>query len=91
MNAKPTVEINIFGSHCRRCSTFKAIIKKIVQELDINAEIECLGNEEELLRFDVIYLPALAVNGKLLVQGGFPSPKKLKKLIEMSVINSEKE
>ena len=85
MDSDPKIEIKIFGSHCRRCQTFKELITKIVQDLHLAAEIECLGQPEEFLRFNVMYLPALAINGRLLVQGGFPSPKKLKKLIQEAI------
>lgn len=91
MDSNPEVEIKIFGSHCRRCEIFKKVVSQIVDELQINARIDCLGNPEDFLRFNVFYLPALAINGKLLFQGGFPSTKKLKKIIETELINLTKE
>ncbi len=85
------LKIKIFGSHCRRCQLFKEFVHNIVQELHVNAQITCSKSPEDFIHFNVLYLPALAVNEKLLFQGGFPSVKNLKKLIASELNQSIKD
>lgn len=63
----------------------KELISKAVMDLNLEAEIECLTEPEDFLQYKVLYLPAFAINGKLILQGGVPSPHKFKELIEKEI------
>ena len=87
-NAAPTqpkADIKIFGSYCHRCQVFNQAVEQIVQELATEAQIECLSEISDFEKYNVLYLPALWVNGKLLFQGGVPSAKKLKAILEKAL------
>ncbi len=92
MNAgQPEIaDIKIFGSHCRRCQVFKQAVEQIVQELTEAAQIECLTEVSDFEKYNVLYLPALWVNGQLLFQGGVPSAKKLKTILEKALASGKK-
>ena len=75
------LEIKIFGSHCRRCRVFEENVRRAVSELGLNAGVECLTDLDSFFEYGIFHLPALAINGKVIVQGTTIGPKRLQLLL----------
>jgi small redox-active disulfide protein 2 len=76
------MEIKILGSGCPNCIRLEAAVKKAVGELGLdNATVETVGDMKTILEYDVLSIPALAVDGKVKCCGRVPDAKELKKML----------
>lgn len=63
------MEIKVLGTGCANCKALYATVEKVVNELGIQAEII---KEEDLMKireYNVMTLPALVINGKVVAKG----------------------
>jgi len=75
--------ILILGSGCPNCKTLDARVRKAVTELKINdAKIEVIEDMTEILKYDVMQVPALIVNGEIKSSGNVPTTEEIKKILE---------
>jgi small redox-active disulfide protein 2 len=75
------MKLEILGMGCPKCAKLMELTKTAVQELDVSAEILKVGKIEDIMKFNVMMMPALAINGKVIVAGRLPSINELKKWI----------
>lgn len=63
------MEIKVLGTGCAGCKALYATVEQVVKELALDA---VLTKEEDLVKimeYNVLALPALAVNGKVVAKG----------------------
>lgn len=63
------MEIKVLGTGCANCKALYATVEKVVNELGIQAEII---KEEDLMKikeYNLMTLPALVINGKVVAKG----------------------
>lgn len=63
------MEIKVLGTGCASCKALYATVEQTVKELGLTAE---LTKEEDLMKimeYNVMTLPALVVNGKVVAKG----------------------
>jgi small redox-active disulfide protein 2 len=75
------VTIKILGSGCARCETLYKMTRTAVEELQIEATVEKVGDIQEILRFAVMRTPALVIDEKVVLSGELPSVTALKSLL----------
>ncbi|MCI1779863.1 MAG: thioredoxin family protein [Bacteroidales bacterium] len=61
--------IKILGSGCSRCKTLEANIRKACEELALNPEIIDERDMSRIVSYNVMGLPALVVDEKVLSSG----------------------
>lgn len=76
------MKIEILGTGCPKCKQLEALVKEIVTELKIKANIVKVTDIEEIIEYGIMSLPALFINGKEILSGRLPSKEELKKLIK---------
>lgn len=67
------MKITIFGTGCPRCKALEAMIREIVAEMEIDAQVEKVTSIEKMLTQGVISLPSVAIDGTLKCTGRVPS------------------
>jgi small redox-active disulfide protein 2 len=74
-------KIQILGTGCARCQQLTANAEKAVQGLGIAAEIEKVTEIKEILKFQILMTPGLAINGKVKSAGRVPSPEEIREML----------
>lgn len=63
------MEIKVLGTGCANCKALYATVEKVVNELGIQAEIIKEEDLMKIMEYNVMILPALVINGKVVAKG----------------------
>lgn len=63
------MEIKVLGTGCANCKALYATVEKVVNELGIQAEIIKEEDLMKIMEYNVMTLPALVINGKIVAKG----------------------
>ncbi len=77
-----TKNIKILGSGCKNCALLTKLVKEVVAENNLEAEIEKIEDIMEIMKFDVMATPGLVVDGKVIVKGRVPSKEEIIKALK---------
>lgn len=83
------IEIKVLGTGCPNCKTLYSKVQETILEMGI---VVNLSKEEDILKiigFNVIQLPGLVINGKVVSMGKVPEKEELIRLIEKELPNKE--
>lgn len=75
------MEIKVLGTGCPRCKTLITTVEQVVSEIGINATITKVDDILKILEYNVMGLPALVVDEKVLSTGKTLSKEEIKKLL----------
>lgn len=76
------MKIQILGTGCPKCVKTTKVVREVVEELGIDAEIEKVTDLNEIMAFNVMMTPAVAIDGQVKMAGRVPSARALKKLLD---------
>jgi len=79
------MKIEILGSGCPKCKATEEIVKKTVKKLGIKAEVGHVYNLEKIIDYGAMMTPAIAIDGKIKIEGKVPSEEEIEKLIKMNL------
>jgi small redox-active disulfide protein 2 len=74
-------KIQILGTGCPKCKKLFEAAQQAVSELGIEAEVTKVEDITEILSFNIMMTPALAVDGVVKVTGRIPKPDEIKTMI----------
>jgi small redox-active disulfide protein 2 len=74
-------KIQILGTGCPKCKKLFEVSRQAVKDLGIDAEVTKVEDINEILKFNVMMTPALAVDGEVKIVGRIPKPDEIKSLI----------
>ena len=74
-------KIQVLGTGCPKCKKLHEAVELAVKELGIDAEVSKVDDIMEIMKFNVMMTPALAVDGVVKVTGRIPKPDELKAMI----------
>lgn len=69
--------IKVLGPGCSRCESLTASVMKVLNEMNLAADLEHVRDMMEIARFGVMGTPALVINGKVVCVGSVPSPRQI--------------
>jgi small redox-active disulfide protein 2 len=75
------MEIKILGTGCSKCKTLEEIIRKVVKDNGIDANISKVEDIVEIMKFNIMTTPALVVNEKVVSKGRIPSVDEIKQFL----------
>ena len=61
--------IKVLGTGCANCKALYATVEKVVNELGIQAEIIKEEDLMKIMEYNLMTLPALVINGKVVAKG----------------------
>lgn len=76
------MEIKVLGTGCANCKALYATVEKVVNELGIQAEIIKEEDLMKIMEYNVMTLPALVINGKVVAKGRINANEVKRLLIE---------
>jgi small redox-active disulfide protein 2 len=78
------MKIQILGTGCPKCEKTYQNAEQAITELGVEAEIEKVQSIKDIMSFNVMVTPAVAIDGDVKVSGKVPSAEEIKSYIEKS-------
>ena len=75
------MKIEILGTRCAKCKKLEEIVRAIVAESDIAAEVIKVEDITDIINYGVMLTPALVINGQVKTAGRIPSKEEIKSWI----------
>lgn len=69
--------IKVLGSGCANCKRLEQIVRKVVEQLSIEAEIIKVTEYADIMAYDVMSTPGLVINEQVVSTGRIPSPAEI--------------
>ena len=73
--------VQILGTGCPKCRKLAELAETAVKELGVEAEIVKVTDLNDIMDFNVMITPALAVDGEVKVVGKVPSVEDIKEVL----------
>jgi len=71
----------VYGPGCAKCKQAEELVKRVVAETGINAEVVKVSDIREIIAAGIMSTPAVAVDGTMKVKGRVPTTDEVKKWI----------
>jgi len=75
------MKIQVLGTGCAKCQKLENHVRKAVEELGVDADVEKVQDIDAITSFGVMMTPALAIDGQVKIVGKVPSVDDVKTLI----------
>lgn len=80
------MKITILGSGCSKCRALYATVESALKkERNINADLAKEENIIEILKYGTVSLPAVAIDGKVIAQGGRLTKKDIDRILSENI------
>ena len=76
------MKIEILGSGCAKCKSVEKLVRNIVEELGIQADISKVEDLQEIVNRGILMTPAVFIDGEAKIVGRVPTADELKKLLQ---------
>ena len=76
------MEIKVLGSGCEKCGKLYENTCTALKNLGMEAEVEKVEDLLEIVMFGVMSVPALMINGKIVLSGRTAEVKEITKLLK---------
>lgn len=78
------MEIKVLGTGCTKCKKLERLIREIVAEMGIEANIEKVEDIYKIMHYGVMRTPGLVIDEKVVLTGRLPKSSELKELLMKS-------
>lgn len=75
-------KLQVLGTGCPKCKKLAYNTEAAAKALGIEYEIEKVTDINEIMKFGVMMMPALAVDGEIRVAGKVPSSDEIKSILQ---------
>jgi len=75
------MKIEILGSGCAKCKSVEKLVRNIVEELGIQADIVKVEDLQEIVNRGIMMTPAVFIDGEAKIVGRVPTADELRKLL----------
>jgi len=66
--------IKVLGSGCANCKRVEQIVRKLVAEMSLEAEVIKVADFNDIAAYNVLSTPGLVINEKVVSTGRIPTP-----------------
>lgn len=73
--------IKILGKGCPKCKRLEQLIKEVLAEMNLSAEVEKVTSMDAIMAYDIISTPALVINEAVVSSGRIPAKKEISEWI----------
>lgn len=75
------MEIKVLGTGCSKCKATYEMVNKVVKENNIKATVTKVEDIMEIMKYNVMNMPAIVIDGKVVLSGKTPGEKEIKNLL----------
>jgi len=75
------MKIAVLGTGCPKCIKTEEVVRKVVADNKVDAEVIKVKEISEIMKYNVMMTPAVAIDGKVVVSGKIPSEAEIKKAL----------
>lgn len=75
------MEIKILGTGCAKCKTALAVVEKVVADNGVEATITKVEDIMDIMKYNVMFTPAIVVDEVVKIKGRVPSEKEVKQAL----------
>ena len=75
------MEIKVLGTGCSKCKATYETVNKVVKENNINATVTKVEDIMEIMKYNVMNMPAIVIDCKVVLSGKTPGEKEIKNLL----------
>ena len=75
------MEIKVLGTGCSKCKATYEMVNKVVNENNINATVTKVEDIMEIMKYNVMNMPAIVIDDKIVLSGKTPGEKEIKNLL----------
>lgn len=75
------MEIKVLGSGCCRCKKTFDTVKQVIEEDKVNATLEYVTDIAKILDYNIMSMPAIVIDGKVVLNGQVPSASEVRQLL----------
>ena len=80
------MKITVLGTGCSQCKSLHATVQQVVEEMGINAEVVKQEDMMEIMKYNVMTLPALVIDEKVVAKGQLKADQ-VRQLIQEAMSN----
>ena len=77
------MKIEIVGMGCPKCQATETIVRQVVEDLHLDAQIEKVEDLAQIVERNVLFTPTIIVDDNVKIAGHVPSLEELKKLFDI--------
>ena len=66
--------IKVLGSGCANCKRVEQIVRKIITDMNIEAEVVKVTDYNDITAYNILSTPGLVINEKVVSYGRIPTP-----------------
>ena len=81
MAREEDVKIAILGTGCPKCNETAKIVRQAVEQAQVQATIEKVQDIQEIMKYRVMMVPAVAIDGQVKISGKVPTVAEVKALL----------
>ncbi|MDD4438364.1 MAG: thioredoxin family protein [Tissierellia bacterium] len=75
------MEIIILGTGCTKCKSTYEIVKKVLSDNNISAVLKKEEDILEIMKYNILSLPAVVIDGKVALKGYVPTEEEVRKAV----------
>ena len=75
-------DVKILGTGCPKCKQTTTIVEEAVNRLGIEAKVEKVEDIMEIMKYNVMVTPAIAIDGKIVMKGRVPSTSEVEAILK---------
>lgn len=79
------MEIKVLGSGCCRCKKTFDTVKQVIKEDKVNATLEYVTDIAKILDYNIMSMPAIVIDGKVVLNGQVPSASEVRQLLNNQI------
>ena len=76
------MKIEILGTGCAKCKSVEKLVRNIVEELGIQADVIKVEDLQEIVNRGIMMTPAVIIDGEAKIVGRVPSADEIKKILQ---------
>ncbi len=79
------MNIKILGPGCAKCHKLEKLVKEVVSENNMDAQVEYIQDMGKILEYPILTTPGLVVDEKVVCFGRVPSKEEIVRMIRDNV------
>lgn len=74
--------IKILGTGCPKCRQMEAVVRQVISQLGIEAQVEKVEDIQKIMEYNVLTTPVLVVDEQIKVKGRVPLAEEVRTFLQ---------